>query len=251
MIQDYRTAISGPIKLSTGLGVGQDLLLHNLLKSFLRERLTALQPVPGWDLSFFLSSLVKEPFEPLSEISLKLLTFKTVFLALLATCCRMGEIHAIDYSTLSHSPNRTIVVLHPVPGFISTTQLRTKGASALESITIPSFGHPSSRDLAEDRDLCLGRCLKVYLARMKPFRKGKRLFFILYQRTKPQTSWKTPWVRVLFHLVCLTPTRTRLPCLVDSLTPFKPWQLPQPFLVKLSWMRYKLLFEEPTTFSEF
>ena len=77
---------------------GQDPFLHNLLKSFLRERPLALQPFPAWDLSVVLFSLVKDPFEPLSEISLKLLTFKTVFLTPLAAGCRQGETHAVNYS---------------------------------------------------------------------------------------------------------------------------------------------------------
>ena len=62
-------------------------LYYNLLKSFLRQKPRAPQPFPAWDLSFVLFSLVKEPFEPVSEISLKLLTFKTVFLTLLAAAC--------------------------------------------------------------------------------------------------------------------------------------------------------------------
>ena len=97
-IEGYRTAISRPIKLATGLDIGQDPLLLNLLKSFLRERPRALQPFPAWDLSFVLYSLVKPPFEPVSEIPLKLLTLKTVFLILLASGTRQGEIHAIAYS---------------------------------------------------------------------------------------------------------------------------------------------------------
>ena len=199
-IEGYRTAISRPIKLSTGLDMGQDLLLHNLLKSFLRGRLRALQPFPAWDLSFVLFSLIKEPFEPLSEISLKLLTFKAVFLTLLAADCRCSDIHAINYSTVTHSPNWTNVVLHPVPGFISKSQsqLRSKGASALEPISIPSLGHTMGQDL------CPVRCLKVYLVRTKPFREGKRLLFISYQKNKASDISKyttTGWIRALLHFI--------------------------------------------------
>ena len=78
-IEEYRTAISRPIKLSTGLDVGQDPMLQNFLKSILREKTKALQPFPAWDLSFVLFSLVKEPFESLLEISLKYLTFRQFF----------------------------------------------------------------------------------------------------------------------------------------------------------------------------
>ena len=125
-IEGYRTAISRPIKLATGLDVGQDPLLLNLLKSFLRERPGALQPFPAWDLSFVLFSLVKHPFEPISEIPLQLLTWKTVFLTLLASGARRGELHAIAYSSLTQAPNWINIVLRPIPGFISKTELRTK-----------------------------------------------------------------------------------------------------------------------------
>ena len=63
----------------------------------------------------------------------------------------------------------------PVPGFISKTLLRTRGASFSEPISIPSLGHTLGGDLAEveDRHLCPVRCLKVYLSRTKPLGKGK------------------------------------------------------------------------------
>lgn len=38
--------------------------------------------------------------------------------------------------------------------------------------------------LVEDRHLCSVRCLKVYLVRTKPFREGKWLLFISYQKNK-------------------------------------------------------------------
>ena len=77
------------------IDVGQDPLLLNRLKSFLRERPRALQPFLAWDLSFVLFSLVKQPYELISEIPLKLLTLKTIFLTLLASGARRGEIHVI------------------------------------------------------------------------------------------------------------------------------------------------------------
>ena len=50
---------------------------------------------------------------------------KTVLLTLLASGSKRGEIHAIAYLSVTHSPNWTHVVLHPVLGFISKTQQRT------------------------------------------------------------------------------------------------------------------------------
>ena len=67
-VEGYRMAISRPIKLATGLYVGQDTLWLNLIKSFLRERPGALQPFPAWEFSFVLFSLIKQPFKPISGI---------------------------------------------------------------------------------------------------------------------------------------------------------------------------------------
>ena len=106
-IEGYRTAIPGPIKLSTGLDVCHNPMLQNILKSFLRRDLGF------YNLSHVLFFLVKDPFEPLSEILLKFLIFNMVFLILLVAGSRRGEICAVKYWTLTSSPNWTNVVLHP------------------------------------------------------------------------------------------------------------------------------------------
>ena len=117
---------------------------------------------------------------------------------------RRRELHAFAYSTLTHPPNWTNFVLCPIPGFISKTQLRTKGASSLEPIVIPSLSHRLGHDLAEDRHLCPVRCLKVYLSKMKPFREGKRLLFISLQKNKSSDISKniiSDWVKSLLHTI--------------------------------------------------
>ena len=76
----------------------------------------------------------------------------------------------------------TNVVQHPIPGFIFKTKLRTKGASSLRCINIPSLGHALGRDWAKDRHHCPVRCLTVYLVRTKISRERKRLFLIFYQK---------------------------------------------------------------------
>ena len=148
--------------------------------------------------------LIKQPSEPIAEIFLQLLTLETVFLTLLVSGARSGALHAIAYSTLTQAPNWTNSVLRPIPGFISKTQLRTKGASSLEPIVIPSLGHTLGHDLAKDRHLCSVRCLKVYLLETKPFREGKSLLFISLQKNKASDISKNTisgWVRSLLHTV--------------------------------------------------
>ena len=52
--------------------------------------------VPAWDLPTVLDALKCSPFEPLDQLDLKLLTFKTAFLMAIVSTQRLGEIHAFD-----------------------------------------------------------------------------------------------------------------------------------------------------------
>ena len=105
---------------------------------------------------------------------------------------------------MTHVPNWINIVLCSILGFISKTQLRTKGASFLEPIVIPSLGPTLGHNLAEDRHLYPVRCLKVYLLRTKPFREGKRFLFISLQKNKSSDiskSTSSGWVGSLLHSV--------------------------------------------------
>ena len=89
-------------------------------------------------------------------------------------------------------------------------QRRTRGASSLEPITIPSLGHPLSGGLAEDRHLCPLRCLNIYLSRMKLLREGKKLLFISLQMNKSSDIFKNTMsglVRSLLHFVYTNATK--------------------------------------------
>ena len=86
-------------------------------------------------------------------------------------------------------------------GFIPKTQLRSKGASALEPITILSLGHTLGRDLAEERHLCPLRCVKVYLVRTKHFWKEKSSLFPTKRTSDISENIISVWIRELLHLV--------------------------------------------------
>ena len=117
-IKGYKTVI--PDLLSLPLG----LMLDKIHSSS-----TFSSPFSGKDSGLFnLCSLgtCQQPFEPMSEIPLKLLMLKTVFLTLLASGARRGEIHALAYLIVTPAPNWNNIVLCPIPGFISKTLLQTK-----------------------------------------------------------------------------------------------------------------------------
>ena len=159
----------------------------------------------------FLFSLTKKPFEPLGQISLKLLTFKTVFLTFLASGCRRAEVHALSYSCTKL-----------VPGFISKTQLSLKGTSSVEPITTPSLAHTLDHVLAEDRLFCPVKCLKAYLMRTNPFREGKRLLLISYQKKKSSDISQNTisgWIRSLSYFIFSNAYKDWLHLQVELLMP--------------------------------
>jgi len=205
-IEGYRTAIASTLKHKTGVDLGQDLELSALLKSLQRERPRSLKTCPKWDLALVLFSLMHEPFEPLESISLKLLSFKTLFLLLLASGSRRGEIHALDFQRMSHAVDWSSVVLYPKLDFIAKTQLKAKGASALQPIKIPSLSRTLSHDLETDRKACPVRCLRAYIKRTQHMRKGKKLLLISYQEGKKTDICKntiSSWVKQLLRCIYL------------------------------------------------
>ena len=201
----YRSAIAGALKLSQGVDYGSDPLLANLMRSISREKPRVSLRVPGWDLAFVLMSLTKPPFEPMSAdgMPLKLITLKTVFLTLLASGARRGELHALSASIRSDTEWRW-VTLKPLPEFVSKTDLRTSGSMAFEGVTIKSLVPYIGTDLSDDRKLCPVRALKIYLSRTKKMRSGKRRLFISFLPGKTTDVTKntiSSWVVQLIKLV--------------------------------------------------
>ena len=106
-IAGYRATIAdhlGPF----GQEVGKSMHLNRLLASFYRDKPILNRGIPSWDLS-----LAKAPFEPLKDASLKILTFKTVFLMAWASGKRRGEVHAWTFSSLRHKPHWKEVTISP------------------------------------------------------------------------------------------------------------------------------------------
>ena len=205
-IDGYRVAIAGALKHHRGINIGKDPALSDLSTWMHRACPKGSNQVPPWDLKVVLLALQEPPFEPIQDadkVSLKHLTWKTVFLTLLASGARRGEIHALDYKKVAHDPQWRFVTLSPHQGFVSKTQLRTKGASKLDSITIRSLYEVVGADLPRDRKLCPVRSLKTYMARTQGLRKGKQLLFISYKPGFDKDIHKNTisgWMRKLIKL---------------------------------------------------
>ena len=201
-IAGYRTAIAGALKTSLGVDYGKDQQLSALILSFFREQPNSVRSFPSWDLSLVLKVLLKPPFEPLQLAELKYVTWKTIFLVLLASGSRRGEIHSLDHSKVRPSLNWSAVTLEPHASFVSKTQIRTSGASCFSAIRIPALGPLLEPGMEEDRGLCPVRAIKVYLDRTKELREGKKLLFVSYKSGHKGDIHKntvSSWVRKLLH----------------------------------------------------
>ena len=100
-IDGYRSAIADNLGNSP-LNISKDENLTRLLDSFHRDKPKGRRGIPSWNLSLVLHQLTKAPFEPIKKTSLKLLTFKTVFLLALVSGKRRSEIHAWQNRNIRH-----------------------------------------------------------------------------------------------------------------------------------------------------
>ena len=175
-IAGYRTSIADGLGLK-GEDVSKSLELNRLLASFCRDKPVANRSIPPWDFALVLHALTKQPFEPLGKASLKLLTFKTVFLLTLASGKR-SEIHAWTYSSLSYKENWSQVTLVPSTAFLAKNQLASDGPTAIKPVVIPALKPHLDSTLTQDRSLCPVRVLNYYLDRTKDLRKNKNLLFV-------------------------------------------------------------------------
>ena len=176
-IAGYRTAIADGLGLK-GEDVSKSLELNRLLSSFYRDKPVVNRSIPSWDLALVLQALTKRPFEPLGKASLKLLTFKTVFLLTLASGKRRGEIHAWTFSSLSYKENWSQVTIAPSTAFLAKNQLASDGPTVIKPVVIPALKPHLDSSLTQDRSLCPVRALKYYLDRTKDLRKNKNLLFV-------------------------------------------------------------------------
>ena len=144
--------------------------------------------VPQWSLSLVLKGLQQPPFEPLPSISLKALTFKTVFLLALASGSRRNEIHALGASDGLLSISKTQAVLRTRPGFLAKNQVLGTVAKPFVIKSLDSLTGPDP----QERLLCPVRCLRWYLKRTEAFREGRvRLFLPIPPSTSRDISKAT------------------------------------------------------------
>lgn len=94
-IAGYRSMLSAVLQPIGNIPVGQHPYIIRLLKGVFNSRPPRVKILPEWDLPLVLNMLQKKPFEPLSKASLKLTTFKTIFLIAISTFRRCGDLQSL------------------------------------------------------------------------------------------------------------------------------------------------------------
>jgi integrase len=195
-VEGYKAALSATLKHHTKLRLESNVQLSEQIKGYKIERPRNKKSEPEWDISFLLWSLAHEPFEPIEDpkkVSMKLLTWKTVFLLLLASGARRGELHAVREETVKIAENERYAVLSPSSTFIAKNEVAR--GKPLDPFVIHSLKHLSG----DDKALCPVRCLQVYRKRSRKIRNNKKLLFVTLNKSKKEIHKNTisSWIKQL------------------------------------------------------
>ena len=174
-LHGYRSVLSAVFRFHLA-SLSSDPVIRDLLHSF---RLSSAERVicpPAWDLSGVLTYLVSPAFEPLSQVSFRALTLKTLFLLALATAKRVGELQALS-SIVTFVGVDTC--LSYIPQFVAKSESLSR--------SIPrSFLVKSLADFAAGLDtdllLCPVWALRLYLLRARSLSPGRHRLFVSPRR---------------------------------------------------------------------
>lgn len=159
--------------------------LRNLpiVKTFFKGAMVKFPPVkdlvPSWDLPLVLDALSKHPFEPLEDISLRLLTIKTAFLVAMASAYRTCELKAFNRSPLLCTRSARGIVLR-IDKTVRPKVVKSENfARSVEFVPLTSDEDPIQHLLA----VCVCRALNRYIEVTQPIlQDGCTQLFVTYQK---------------------------------------------------------------------
>ena len=195
-IEGYRTAIADTLG-NTKQNISNNVDIARLIASFYRDKPKGSRNIPKWNLSVVLHTLSQPPFEPQEQADLKFLTWKVVFLLVLASGKRCSEIHAWTLDGLLCLGDWEQVQLVPSPSFIAKNELAKDGLQSISSVVIPTLKYNQG---SKDTDILLRpiRALRCYLDRTRDLRGDRQLLFISFKQghTKDiQCSTISSWIK--------------------------------------------------------
>ena len=167
-IQGYRSALSTTLASCTQTRLAENKDLHDLIQAMFQQRPRTIVRAPEWNLALVLKRLRDKPFEPPDKCTLQHWTWKTVFLVMLASGRRRGEIHALrdDYS---RGEDWTFVRLKPGLDFVAKSHTAKNPKGAFDSVRIPALTIVGRED--PEHKLCPVRAIRWYLSKTETIRK--------------------------------------------------------------------------------
>lgn len=196
-ISGYRSMLSAILPPIGNFQVGQHPHISRLLKGVFHSRPPKVKLLPEWDLDLVLKMLENKPFEPLHEISLKLLTFKTIFLTAITTFRRCSDLQSlrIDRESMKIQEKGITFIRHGLAKQDRQSHFGVK-------IFVPHF---SDKKLLDPK-----RAIMQYIERTKESRQGLqpieqvKLFLALNAPHKPVSSvtiskWIVSTIRMAYE----------------------------------------------------
>ena len=181
-ILGYRSAISPLVQAHLGARIRDVPRLQALLRHYVlaRPRVAGLRKPPDWDLLEVLRALRRPPFEPMANISLQHLTWKTVFLLALASGRRRSELSALSFEDGCTQWGNQVVYLKTRVGFMAKRVIANRDRSV---ISIPALSQlvGTHQEAREERFLCPLRALKWYKQRTSESRRADKHMFMCYK----------------------------------------------------------------------
>ncbi len=132
-----------------GQSVGKEPLTTRFLRGVMRLRPRVRSRVPPWDLAVVLEALCKPPFEPIEEVSERLLTLKTVLLLAISSLKRVGDLQALSVapSFIDFAPGLAKAFLYPRVGYVPKVPSSVPWPVVLQAFCPPPFREPDQEKL--------------------------------------------------------------------------------------------------------
>jgi hypothetical protein len=227
-IKGYRTAILNTLNTSREPKLDAcDPLFNDLFRSFKIQRPLKQPTAPKWNLCLVFNALTLPPFEPhLERADIKYISWKTLFLILMACAKRRGHVFHLDATQISYGRNYSEVSIGVLPEFTSKRQAEAN-TPIYHQLTFPALTIASDK---ADQSLCPVRALRIYLEATKKYREGrKRLFLPLAQgKLDFRADVLTQWIRqFLIHAYKTCPTEQAIlhRCLHETRSIATSWAL--------------------------
>ena len=197
-IKVYRSSISSVLRIRNPPDHLQEEAVARLIRAVSLERPRSFQSAPAWNLGLVLRQLLLPPFTHNgrdTDISLELLTKKTVFLVALATAARASELCALSRADhnldIKHLPSgQWKASIRCFPGFFPKNQTPDV---LPQPVVFPGIAHLFPGEV--DRFLCPVRCLIMYLTKSKHLAADQdNRLFVHWNKKQLRSSHISKWL---------------------------------------------------------